>query len=110
MIVDSKISYGHIALIETFFKANELEVRCIKKTGGVYDHITFEYEDDSETCMSITFLSMKHLGFENMLVDYLQRCGVPLVLVSMGRSGVKRDMKALDEAWEVRRKELGFTR
>lgn len=105
--VDTNISWGYSNLIEIFFKANELDVKCAGR--GVSDmKLTLEYEDDSETAMSITFMSVKHLGLENMLVDYLKRCGIPLELVSVGNSYSKRDMEKVEADWQEYRKKLGF--
>lgn len=108
MVINSIISYGFVDLIETFFKANNLEVECTVRQEGSKNLIIFEYEDDSETALAITFMSVRHLGFENMLVDYIVRCGYSLSMISIGRTIVRRDMKALDRAWEEKRKELGF--
>lgn len=108
MIIDSIISYGYLGLLETFFKANDLIVNCSLREEGSKNLITFTFEDNSETALAITFMSVRHLGFENMLVDYLIRCDVPRNLISIGKIVVKRDMKELDKAWEERRRELGF--
>lgn len=108
MIIQTIISYGYLDLIETFFKANNLEIKCHLRKESSRNLINCEYEDNSETALSLTFMSYRHLGFENMLVDYLIRCGVPRNLISLGRTVVKRDMKKLDEEWEEHRKKLGF--
>lgn len=71
--------------------------------------LTLEFEENSDTAMSITLMSVRHLGFENMLCDYLRRCGIPYELIPVGNSYVNRDMKKLDDDWEVYRREtLGF--
>lgn len=106
--VKTNISWGFVDLIEIFFKANDLAVSCSILQGDISNLITLEYENDSDTALQITYMSMKHLGFENMLCDYLKRCGYPANLISVGRTIVKRDMKKLDEDWEEKRKELGF--
>ena len=67
-----------------------------------------EYEDNSDTALSITFMSVRHLGFENMLVDYLIRLGYTADQIPRGRTVIKRDMKKLEEDWQKRRTELGF--
>jgi hypothetical protein len=107
MIVQTNISWGFLNLIETFFKANNLDVKCTGR-GVSQMKLTLEYEDDSDTAMSITYMSFRHLGFENMLVDYLKRCGVPIELITVGNSYPNRDMKKLDAEWEEHRKKLGF--
>ena len=109
MIFETIISYGYIDLIETFFKANDLIVKCSKRQGPHSALLTLEYDDDSDTATAITFMSYRHLGFENMLVDYLIRLGYPSGMISIGRSVVKRDMKKLDEEWEeYKKQQLGF--
>ena len=106
--IETNISWGFLNLIETFFEANNLDVKC--KDSGVSERkITLEYEEDSDTALSITFMSVRHLGFENMLYDYLKKCGIPTKLISVGNSYPNRDMKKLDEEWEkYRREQLGF--
>jgi len=113
MVINSIISYGYLDLMETFFKANDLDVKCslreVKEEGyATRNLLTFEYEDGSATALAITFMSVRHLGFENMLIDYLNKLGYSSSIVSVGRTVVKRSMKELDDAWEVRRRELGF--
>lgn len=106
-IVNTNISWGFLNLIKIFFEANNLKVTCIER-GISEKKITLEYEDDSDTAMSITFMSVRHLGFENMLCDYLIRCGIPTELIQIGNSYPNRDMKKLDEEWMEHRKQLGF--
>jgi len=106
-IVETNISWGFLSLIETFFQANKLTV-SYKARGISEKKITLEYEENSETAMSITFMSVRHLGFENMLCDYLKRCGIPYELIPIGNSYSNRDMKKLDEEWIEHRRKLGF--
>ena len=110
VVINSNISYGYVTLIDAFAKANnlELELSEIKEMGEVFPKIRISYQEDSDTAYQITFMSMRHLGFENMLCDYLIRCGVPAGMIPSGSRGVNRDMKKLDQEWEERRKELGF--
>lgn len=111
MDILTTISYGYVSLIDTFFKANELEATCVK-SGGVpgLEKIIVHYEDNSDTAYSITFMGIRHLGFENMLCDYLIRCGVHESLISRGKALLKRDMKELDRQWEEHRKSIGLVR
>lgn len=105
--VNTNISWGFLDLIKTFFSANQLNVTCSAR--GVSERkITIEYEDDSETALSITYMSVRHLGFENMLCDYLKRCGIPYELIPVGNSYPNRDMKKLDEEWMEYRKKIGL--
>jgi len=110
MIVETNISWGYKDLIEIFMTANELDVIISERSPGMYQtKITLTYNDASETATSITFLSYRHLGFENMLYDYLIKCGVSQRSISYGKYGPARDPKKLDADWEVYRKEtLGF--
>lgn len=104
MTVDTCISYGYIELINIFCKANELDVTIVNTAS----RITVQYEDKSDTDDTITFMSFKHLGFENMLCDYLIRCGIAPSLIGTGSFTAKRDMKALDKDWEEHRKRIGL--
>lgn len=102
--VKTKISYGYKDLIEIFATANNLKIQCIPNG----QHMNIIYENDSDTAMAITMLSCRHLGFENMLVDYLLRCGCDIRLISIGKSTVDRDMNMLDDDWIKHRTQLGF--
>lgn len=109
MIVETKISYGHSNLIKVFFEANNLAVHMRDMSAYPFGKVILEYEDNSDTAFQITFMSYKHAGFENMLWDYLIRCGIDPSLIPIGNSNAKkRDMKELDDAWEKHRKEIGF--
>ncbi len=110
MIVNSIISWGYVDLLETFFKANNLEVKCTERgnKGVTTTLVTLEYEDNSDTAYSITLMSIRHLGFENMLCDYLRRCGVSLNMISIGRTAIRRDMRQLDKDWEEYKKHIGI--
>lgn len=107
--VNTNISTGYLTLIDAFAKANNLQLKFSEVCEGA-DHpkLKITYDENSETALQITFMSIRHLGFENMLCDYLNRCGIPSSLIPVGRAAIKRDMKKLDEEWEQRRKELGF--
>ena len=108
MIINTNISYGYHALIETFFKANDLDVTIQDMAAYPYGKVVLEYDENSETAFSITFMSVRHLGFENMLCDYLIRCGIPFTQISTGSWVAKRDMKELDKQWEEHRKLTGL--
>jgi len=110
MIVNTNISYGHASLLEIFFKANELDVTIQDMTAYPYGKIILEYENNSDTAYSITFMSIRHLGLENMLADYLIRCEIPSYAINTGSSTPKRDMKELDKKWEEHRKLIGLAR
>lgn len=107
--VKTNISYGFLDLIKEFAKANNLELD-FEPLGGVpgLEKIKILYDSESETARNITFLSFRHLGFENMLCDYLTRCNVIPEMIPIGKVGMKRDMKKLDEEWVEHRRKLGF--
>ena len=108
MIINTIISYGYHSLISTFFEANELDVKIQDMTAYPYGKIILEYDDNSDTAYKITLMSIRHLGFENMLCDYLIRCGTPVSLIPIGQAPLKRDMKELDRQWEEHRKLIGL--
>jgi hypothetical protein len=108
MIVNTQISYGYAELIKIFFKANELDVHIQDMTAYPYGKIILHYVDGSDTAITITFMSMKHLGFENMLCDYLIKCGIPAASIPIGSATQKRDLQELDRKWEEHRKHMGF--
>ena len=111
VIVKTTISVGYMTLLDAFFKANNLEVKMTDRSAeNMMRHlINIEFEENSDTAHQITFMSYRHQGFENMLCDYLHKCGVPLEMIAVGHQPQRnRDMKKLDEAWEEYRKTLGF--
>lgn len=108
MIVETNISYGFESLIAMFFRANELDVKIHDMRAYPFGKIILEFEDNSDTALSITQLSYRHLGFENMLCDYLNRCGISPGQIAKGKYMEQRDMKELDKQWEEHRKHLGF--
>lgn len=112
MIVNTHISYGHRELLKIFFKANELDVTIQDMSAYEYPkHAVLYYEDESDTATAITYMSLKHLGFENMLCDYLIRCDISPSLISIGNSSnVKRDMKQIDIECDEHLRRLGFKR
>jgi len=113
-IVQTSISTSYKKLIETFIKANELNInieeRIVEGSTALNTQscLNLLYEENSETALQITFMSTKHLGFENMLCDYLIKCGIPSNRITIGGWALNRDMKELDRQWEERRRELGF--
>lgn len=107
--VKTNISYGYLPLIGEFARANDLVLKYEPMGLPGQEKLKILYDAESDTAFSITFMSVRHLGFENMLCDYLIRCGVAQSLIPYGREALKRDMKKLDEEWEkYRREQLGF--
>jgi hypothetical protein len=102
--IELDISVRHIGLVEIFFKANELydlgfklevvdtvfetPVTITPPAGGGARTFTFNQtkktlaciydEDNEEQTSKIMFMSIKHLGFNNMLHDFLNKCGIPI--------------------------------
>ena len=103
--IELDISVRHKDLVEIFFKANELfdlgfELKVIDTTyetpititppTGVDNQRTFTFsqtkktlaciydEENEEQTSKIMFMSLKHLGFNNMLHDFLNKCGIPI--------------------------------
>lgn len=109
--VETNIAWALVELLKTFFKANELQVTCEERVEEAKGKIltTLYYEPHSDTAYSITFMSTRHLGFENMLVDYLKRCGIPLQNISIGHQvRQRRDMDELDRQWLEHKKKIGL--
>lgn len=100
--IELDISVRHYNLIETFFKANglfdlgfelkiidtvfETPVTITPPAGAGARTFTFNQtkktlaciydEDNEEQTSKIMFMSIKHLGFNNMLHDFLNKCGI----------------------------------
>lgn len=110
MIVHTNISYGYVEFIEMFAKANGLIYVCSPRKDN-QQFLDIEFEDDSDTAINISFMSVKHLGFENMLVDYLKRCGIPRETIAYGSKSAqpKKSAEEIEKEWQIYRKEvLGF--
>lgn len=112
MIIHTHISHGYTELLKTFFKANELDVTIEERENleASSNQVTLMYEEYSDTAYNITFMSVKHLGLENMLCDYLIRCGVTPSRISIGRQGIKRDMNVVDKECDAYLRSIGFRR
>jgi hypothetical protein len=80
--IQTNLSTDHLELIKIFFEANELpnvRIYAYDKQMGMFSHrmIEVSYDDqDGETGEKITYMSMVHAGFCNMLDDFLMKCGV----------------------------------
>ena len=106
--IDTNISAGYIPLIEEFCRANELVTVITQDDHGkAVPKIKVSFEEDSDTAMQITYMSMIHCGFENMLWDYLQRCGIVAVMIPIGKLAIK---SASDEEVEQHLKRIGLRR
>lgn len=124
-IVDTQISWGYQPLIEIFGKANSLvlklepyyaEIEEIEAISPIKDskviagreYIRISYEEGSDTAIAITCLSVKHLGFENMLCDYLIRCNIEPKLIPIGKWVVRKSSEEAEKEWQEHRKKIGL--
>ena len=103
------ISEGYIPLIKTFCEANELDitigtVKTNKYGFGSVPKITLEYVEESDTADTLAFLALKHCGVENMLCDYLRRCGINENAFNFGKVPTR---SASDKDYEEYKKALG---
>jgi hypothetical protein len=56
--------------------ANKLDIKVSSYSEDYVNMILLEYNDSDELENTISFLSLRHCGFLNMLDDFLLRCGV----------------------------------
>ena len=117
--VDTGISWGYLPLLEIFAQANSLVFKFeaynheIREEHGIViarEHTRIMYEDNSDTAMSVTFMSIRHLGFENMLCDYLIKCNVNPSMISTGSAVMRKDPEQMEKDWQEHRKKIGLTR
>jgi|AntAceMinimDraft_5_1070358.scaffolds.fasta_scaffold76235_3 hypothetical protein len=108
--LDTEISWGYVALMDTFATANILELTFKKRTQTepAREFITIVYERNSETSSTLTFMAIRHSGIENMLCDFLMKCEVDPIMIPIGRFDMRKTDEELEEAWQHRRRELGF--
>jgi len=82
MIVETDLSNAHLELVRIFFTANELDrvyVNEYQKNIRGMTHVMLQLswdDNDEETASKITYMAIVHLGINNMLDDYLMKCGV----------------------------------
>lgn len=116
MIIDTHISWGYLELIKIFAEANNLSFSCVKYIpiddgfSSGREFIRIQYEDNSETAEALTFMSIRHLGTENMLCDYLIRCNVDPILIPIGRYVMKKSNEEIEKEWQEHRKKIGLAR
>jgi hypothetical protein len=95
--IKTTINVSHIEKLKVFFQANDLpgivfsDYRIVissdEKIDGIFVEkyhkaIIISYdENDNNTAGGITTLALKHLGVENMLVDYLNRLRTENIMV-----------------------------
>ena len=111
-VVETNISWGYLPLLETFAKANSLVLKF--KPWHQYkppqELTLIEYEENSDTDITITFMSIRHLGFENMLCDYLKRCGIEHGMIPIGKIVMRKTDEQMEKDWQEHRKKIGLTR
>lgn len=113
--VNIKISWGYLPLLEIFARANSLVLKFAPRHTEEVDessiirareYIQITYEDDSDTAITISCLSLRHLGFENMLYDYLIRCNVEPHMIPIGKAVMRRDSEQIEKEWQEHRKKI----
>lgn len=76
--IDTFLENSHMELIKIFFKANGMNATVVEYTDienyGFSNMIRIFLDDDS--MVQATFMATRHAGFQNMLDDYLIKCGV----------------------------------
>lgn len=97
-------------LLEVFAQANNLVLKFESRhiTEPIRESTIILYEEDSETDTAITFMSIRHLGFQNMLHDYLIRCGIDPVMIPVGKFVMRKTSAEMEEEWQKHRKEIGL--
>jgi hypothetical protein len=106
--VKTNISWGYLPLIEIFAKANSLVLKFESRVEPPRQLMTICYEDDSDTNMTITFMSIRHLGFENMLCDYLIKCGIDPRMIPTGGTVMRKSDEQMEKDWQEHRKKIGL--
>lgn len=120
--IKSRILETHIELVKIFFTANDLKDVYITSYPETYfegteDEIVYKmlsltFYSNTETSEQITFMSMRHAGFLNMINDFLLKCGVsafelePDPKSDKEKNEKKRRDKELDEEQKLRRETL----
>ena len=80
--IKTNLSIEHLELIKIFFEASKLPNVIIGEYNKILKDVSHKmidimYDDeDVETAGQITYMSLVHAGLQNMLDDYLMKCGV----------------------------------
>ena len=85
-------------------KANGLDVNVVQRDVAPFPMINLCPMSPTAE-QDLTFFGYKHLGIENMLCDYLKKCGISPDAMNKHMYIPKRNAKALDVQWETSRKE-----
>ncbi len=119
MTVDTHISAGYIPLLEVFAQANSLNLTMVSYTSEtridqpvthivMREYVRISYDAESDTGLAITLMSIRHLGFENMLCDFLIKCNVPADMIPVGKFVMRKNSKQLEDEWQQERKRIGL--
>ena len=123
--IKTRIFNSNKALIDIFIQANGLEglnsnpwieKHCIEELYTfTYEFMEFSFFEDSAVAQKISYMSLVHAGFENMLVDFLLKCNVsidditpPDVEIDKKKKYEEWRRKNLDKDWEEHKKKLGI--
>jgi len=113
LLVD--ISEGYMSLIKTFCEANELDielgsVKTDKFSNPSIPKITLSYDETTDTASALAFLAIRHSGIDNMLSDYLMRCGINPDAITIGKTPTRSATDAdYEEYKKLKRAEKGWT-
>lgn len=72
--VPTNISWGFMGLLNTFSSHTSAVTFTMSQTRKVLQYVYNENND--EQISKLMLMSIRHLGFNNMLHDYLNKCGV----------------------------------
>jgi hypothetical protein len=97
--IETELPADHLELITVFLKANELDadISCEIDRNLNQQTIKISYNEENEDlCSKITYMSLRHLGFLNMLDDFLLKCGVEPYRL---RHPVSKNMNLFDDGF-----------
>lgn len=113
--VETNISYGYLPLIQIFADANNLNLKFEPRHKESEDShyptqelLDIIFEENSDTDITITFMSVKNLGFENMLCDYLKRCNVDYTMIPIGKAVMRKSDEQMEKEWQEHKKKIGL--
>jgi len=75
-VIKTQLPVMHIDLVKIFLDANKLDIEVSHYTSGYHNLISLEYAVNEELENKMTYMSIKHSGFLNMIDDFLLKCGV----------------------------------
>lgn len=112
MKIETVISWGYMPLLDIFGKANTLVWKFEKRVQDEpsREFITILYDEGSDTEMTLTYLALRHLGIENMLCDYLMKCGIDPQMISIGQFVMRKSPEEIEKGWQEHRRKIGLAR